>query len=59
MAQKKDFTIQRSDRIERTVVGVDGQTHVMPGHKHGKHGHFNSEGPYRRAIDEAVQANRR
>ena len=59
MAQKKDFTIQRGDRIERTVVGVDGQTHVMPTHKHGKHGHFTSEGSYRRAIQAAVQANRR
>ena len=59
MARKKDFTIQRGERIERTVVGVDGQTHVMPGNKRGKHGHFTSEGPYRRAIEAAVQANRR
>lgn len=58
MAQKKDFTIQRGDRIERTVVGVDGQKHVMPGHKRGKNGHFTSEGPYRRAIETAVQENR-
>ena len=59
MGQKKDFTIQRGNDIERTVVGVDGQTHVMAGHKHGKDGHFTSEGPYRRAIEEAVQANSR
>ena len=58
MVQKKDFTIQRGDHIERTVVGVDAQTHVMNGHKPGKDGHFASEGPYRRAIEEAVKANR-
>ena len=57
MGQKKDFTIQRGNDIERTVVGVDGQIHVMPGHKHGKDGHFTSEGPYRRAIEAATKAN--
>ena len=59
MGQKKDFTIQREDNVERTVVGIDGQTHVMPGQERGKDGHFTSEGPYRRAIEEAIKANRR
>ena len=59
MGQKKDFTIQRGDDLGRTVAGIDGQTHVMPGHKRGKDGHFTSEGPYRRAIEQAVRENRR
>lgn len=59
MGQKKDFTIQRDNRLERTVVGVDGQTHVMDGQKHGKDGHFTYEGRYRRAIEQAVRENQR
>lgn len=58
MVQKRDYTIQRGQVIERTVVGVDGQTHVMPGNRPGRDGHFTSEGPYRRAIEAAVRANR-
>ena len=51
---KKDFSIQRGDHLERTVVGKDGQKHVMDGHQHGRHGHFTDEGRYRRAIEQAV-----
>ena len=58
MAKKRDFTIQRGKQIERTVVGVDGQTHVMPGHKQGKDGHFTDEGRYRRVIERAVAENK-
>ena len=57
MPQKKDFTIQRGNRLERTVVGVDGQTHVMDGQGQGRHGHFTSEREYRRAIEQAVREN--
>ena len=56
---KKDFTIQRGNRLERTVVGQDGQSHVMEGQKHGKNGHFTDEGQYRRAIEQAKKANQR
>lgn len=56
---KKDFTIQRSNQLERTVVGKDGQKHVMDGQQHGRHGHFTNEGRYRRAIDQAVAENGR
>ena len=43
---KKDFTIQRSGQnpYERTVVGRDGQTHVMQADRKGKDGHFTDEG---------------
>lgn len=58
MGQKKEFTIQRRGEIERTVAGVRGQTHVMPGHKHGNDGHFTDEGQYRRAIEQSVRNNR-
>ena len=56
---KKDFTIQRGDRLERTVVGRDGQAHVMDAQQHGRHGHFTNEGEYRRAIEQAVAQNKR
>lgn len=59
MGQKKDFTIQRGNQLERTVVGVDGRAHVMDGQKQGKHGHFTDEGRYRRAIEQAVRENQR
>ncbi len=57
MAKKYDFTIQRGGRMERTVVGVDGQPHVMDTDKKGKDGHFTNEGEYRRAIERAVAEN--
>ena len=56
---KRDFTIQRGGRMERTVVGKDGQRHVMDGNKQGRDGHFADEGEYRRAIDNAVAENQR
>ena len=56
---KKDFTVQRGNRLERTVVGKDGQTHHPPALKHGRHRHFTDEGQYRRAIEQAVAENRR
>ena len=58
---KREFTIQRrgQDQIERTVVGRDGQTHVMQADRRGRHGHFTEEGRYRRAIEQAVALNRR
>lgn len=59
MAKKRDFTIQRSSRIERTVVGIDGQTHVMEADKQDKDGHYTDEGQYRRAIEQAVSENKR
>ena len=37
MPQKRDFTMQRGDRMERTVVGIDGQTHVMDGQRRPLH----------------------
>ena len=61
MAQKKDFTIQRPGRnsYERTVVGIDGQTHKMQSDTPGKDSHFTDEGRYRRSIDQAVAQNSR
>lgn len=58
---KRDFTIQRTGRgsYERTVVGIDGQIHRMDSDRPGRHGHFNNEGQYRRAIDQAVAQNSR
>ena len=56
---KRDFTIQRGNRIERTIVGIDGQTHVMDGNRPGQDGHFTDEGQYRRAIERAVAENQR
>ena len=59
--KKKDFSIQRPGRssYERTVVGRDGQKHVMESDKKGKEGHFTDEGKYRRAIEQAVRENSR
>lgn len=58
MGTKREFTILRLDgRLERTIVGVDGQTHVLPATKQGKDGHFTDEGQYRRAIEHAVAQN--
>lgn len=59
MSKKRDYTIRRGNRMERTVVGVDGQTHVMDADKEGKDGHFIDEGQYRRAIEQAVAENTR
>ena len=59
MGERKEFTIQRGDRIERTIVGIDGQTHVMDGTRPGRDGHFTDEGQYRRAIEQAAAENRR
>ena len=60
MAKKKyHFTIWRDGRMERTVVGVTGQTYVMDVDKEGKDGHFTDEGQYRRAIERAVAENTR
>ena len=66
MGTRKDFTIQRPDgRMERTVVGKDGQVHSIPARQKpggewqvGKHGHFTDEGEYRRAIEQAAADNR-
>lgn len=61
MPQRKDFTIQRTGRssYERTVVGSDGQTHVMDSNREGRDRHFTDEGQYRRAIAQAVAQNSR
>ena len=55
--KKQEFTIQRGNRMERTVVGIDGQKHVVDAKKQGEDGHFTDEGKYRRAIDAAVVEN--
>ncbi len=61
MPQRKDFTIRRPGRgsYECTVVGIDGQTHVMDSNREGRDGHFTDEGQYRRAIAQAVAQNSR
>ena len=58
---RKHFTIQRrgQNHYERTVVGIDGQTHVMQTDEPGRDGHFTDEGQYRRAINQAVAQNSR
>ena len=58
---KRDFTIRRrgQNQYERTVVGKDGQTHVMQADREGRNGHFTDEGQYRRAIEQAVAQNKR
>ena len=58
---KRDFTIQRRGQTgyERTIVGRDGQTHVMRADNRGRDGHFAEEGQYRRAIERAVVLNKR
>lgn len=64
MGTRKEFTINRSGDWERTVVGVDGQTHIVPvktangTHVQGEDGHFRHEGPYREAIEAAVERNK-
>jgi hypothetical protein len=45
--------------MERTVVGVDGLTHVLSGLRPGRGGRFTDEGAYRRAIEQAVGENGR
>ena len=59
MGKKYEFTIDRGGRLERTIVGKDGQTHVPPTTEKGKDGHFTDEGQYRRAIEKAVDENKR
>ena len=59
MARKREYTIQRGGRLERTVVGIDGQKHVMDTERQGRDGHFTDEGQYRRAIEKAVGDNTR
>ena len=54
---KRDFTIQRGNRMERTVVGKDGQEHRPSAARQGRDGHFTDEGLYRRAIEAAVREN--
>lgn len=56
-ARKRDFTMQRDNRLERTVVGIDGQIHHLNPNGHGRDGHFTDEGQYRRAIEDAVREN--
>lgn len=53
------FTINRGGRVERTVVGRTGQTHVdeVSNDTRGDDGHFTDEGEYRRAIERAVKEN--
>lgn len=57
MGTRRYFTIQRGNRMEQTVVGIDGQTHVMTADRPGRDGHFTDEGEYRRAIEQAVKDN--
>lgn len=59
MEQKRVFTIARGKRRERTIVGKDGQKHVLPATEKGKDGHFTDEGRYRRAIEKAVDENKK
>jgi len=59
MARKREYTIQRGERMERTVVGIDGQKHVLETDRQGRDGHFTDEGQYRRAIEQAVADNTR
>ena len=55
----KRFTINRGGRVERTVVGRTGRTHVdeVSNDTRGDDGHFTDEGEYRRAIERAVREN--
>ena len=55
---KRDYTIQRGGRMERTVVGKDGHIHPPTAEKQRKDAHFTDEGQYRRAIEQAVAENR-
>ena len=53
------FTIDRNGRVERTVVGRTGRTHVyeVASDARGGGGHFTDKGEYRRAIERAVREN--
>ena len=53
------FTINRGGRVERTVVGRTGHTHVdeVSNDVRGDDGHFTDEGKYRDAIKQAVKEN--
>ena len=54
------FTISRGGRVERTVVGITGRTHVdeVSNDVRGSDGHFtDDEGGYRRAIERAIREN--
>lgn len=62
--RKKEFTIQRGNRWERTVVGIDGHVHTMEparhgdgSYKYGRNGHFTDKRQYDRAIGKAVRIN--
>ena len=57
MGTKREFTIQRGGRLERTIVGKTGRKHVEDVDKQGRDGHFTDEGQYRRAIERAVAEN--
>lgn len=57
--EKREFTINRRGQLERTIVGVDGQKHVLEATQQGRDGHFTDEGQYRRAIEQAVAENER
>ena len=59
MGTKQEFTIDRGGRLERTIVGKDGQTHVLVATEKGKDGHFTDEGQYRRTIEKTVDENKK
>ena len=59
MGQKREFTIDRGGRLERMIVGKDGQTHVQEAAEKGKDGHYTDEGQYRRDIEKAVDENKK
>ena len=59
MGQKREFTIDRGGRLERTIVGKDGRTHMLEATEKGKSRHFTDEGQYRRAIEKAVDENKK
>ncbi len=57
--RKWDFTIERGNGLERTVVGRDGQVHHPPAVREGRDGHFSSweEWCYVQSITTAVRDN--
>ena len=57
--QREDFAIQRGGRMECTVVGADGLTHVLSRQRPGRDGRFTDEGAYRCGIEQAVGENGR
>ena len=59
MGTKQEFTIDRGGRLERTIVGKNGQAHVRVATERGKDGHFTDEGQYRRAVEKAVDKNKK